>query len=193
MSRVFRQGNAGGSAPPVPQPQSSQVPFMGTCSFRLISPPMKYCPQPQRSQRSTGAIAPFRLISAQMRYPPQAVICASSTGGHRRFVPAIGGCYMTCWANNFPQLQEGRRELFPGRPASLPGNSPGVFQASGAVCLFILSPNIAVQGSRGAVSRRRLWRMQAGEGPMRHRARQPALAAGCWATMPNCGHRFEPY
>ena len=28
----------------------------------------------------------------------------------------------------------------------------------------------------GAVSRRRLWRMQAGEGPMRHRAQAPALA-----------------
>ena len=28
---------------------------------------------------------------------------------------------------------------------------------------------------------------------MRHRARRPALAAGCQATMPNCGHRFEPY
>ncbi len=25
-----------------------------------------------------------------MKYPPQAVICASSTGGHRRFVPAPG-------------------------------------------------------------------------------------------------------
>ena len=58
--------------------------------FRLISPPMKYCPQPQRSQLSAGEIAPFRLISAQMRFPPQAVICASSTGGHRRFVPAPG-------------------------------------------------------------------------------------------------------
>ena len=29
---------------------------------------------------------------------------------------------------------------------------------------------------QGAVSRRRLWRMQAGEGPMRHRAQAPALA-----------------
>ena len=51
---------------------------------------MKYCPQPQRSQLSTGEIAPFRLNSAQMKYPPQAVICASSTGGHRRFVPRQG-------------------------------------------------------------------------------------------------------
>ena len=52
---------------------------MGTCSFRLISPPMKYCPQPQRSQLSAGEIAPFRLISAQMRFPPAA-------GGHLCFV-----------------------------------------------------------------------------------------------------------
>ena len=66
---------------------------MGTCSFRLISPPMKYCPQPQRSQLSTGEIAPFRLNSAQMKYPPQAVICASSTGGHRRFVPRQGALH----------------------------------------------------------------------------------------------------
>ena len=45
----------------------------------------------------------------------------SATGGHRRFVPAGCGCYMTCWASNFPQLQEGRRAPFPGRPASLAG------------------------------------------------------------------------
>ena len=45
----------------------------------------------------------------------------SATGGHRRFVPACCGCYMTCRASNFPQLQQGRREPFPGRPASLAG------------------------------------------------------------------------
>ena len=33
--------------------------------------------------------------------------------------------------------------------------------------------------------------MQAGEGPMRHRAQRPALAAGRWATMPNCGHTLH--
>ena len=106
---------------PLPQPQSSQVPFMGTCSFRLISPPMKYCPQPQRSQLSTGEIAPFRLNSAQMKYPPQAVICASSTGGHRRFVPAIGGYCASYSSSSFLQLQQGRKEPFPGRPALLAG------------------------------------------------------------------------
>ncbi len=82
---------------------------------------MRFCPQPQRSQLSTGEIAPFRLNSAQMRYPPQAVICASSTGGHRRFVPAGSGYCITSPSSNAPQLQEGRREPFPGRPASLAG------------------------------------------------------------------------
>ncbi len=59
----------------------------GHCSFRLISPPMKFIPQPQWSQLSSGEIAPFRLISALTANPPLADVRASSTGGHRRFVP----------------------------------------------------------------------------------------------------------
>ena len=34
-----------------------------------------------------GEVAPFRLISALTRYPPLADVRASSTGGHRLFVP----------------------------------------------------------------------------------------------------------
>ena len=37
-------------------------------------------------------------------------------------------------------------------------------------------PQTSPEWVQGAVSRRRLWRMQAGEGPMRHRAQAPALA-----------------
>ena len=47
------------------------------------------------------------------------------------------------------------------------------FQADTACFLFQVGSPERVQG---AVSRRRLWRMQAGEGPMRHRAQVPALA-----------------
>ena len=45
----------------------------------------------------------------------------SATGGHRRFVPTIGGFCVTCSSSSSPQLQGGRKEPFPGRPASLAG------------------------------------------------------------------------
>ena len=58
--------------------------------------------------------------------------------------------------------------------------------------LAIVGPNLWPTRSWRERSKAALWAMQRGVGPMRHRARRPALAAGRRATMPNCGHRFEP-
>ena len=77
------------------------------------------------------------------------------------------------------QSQEGRREPFPGRPASWLSYARKlawrVFKLQAQiVCSSLLQTS--PEWVQGAVSRRRLWRMQAGEGPMRHRAQAPALA-----------------
>ena len=67
----------GARCTPVPQPQLSQVPFMGTCSFRLISPPMKYPSQAVIGGSSPPAAYAVQLITQAM------CRCCLRNVGHR--------------------------------------------------------------------------------------------------------------